>query len=57
MEFRSWVGAAALGNTQARETINKTVTNKRNGCNFRIEGLLPVINGDHKPNKAEFSAI
>jgi len=57
MEFRSWVGAAALGNTQARETINKAVTDKRNGCNFRIEGLLPVINGDHKPNKAEFSAI
>jgi len=64
MELRSWVGAAAPGKTQARETLNKTITDRRSrpvdkriGCNFRIEGLLLVINGDHKPKNAESSAI
>ena len=35
-EWISWVGAGTLGKAQAREMINKVVTDKRMGVDFRI---------------------
>jgi len=49
-KWRSCVGAGRLG-AQAWETINKTVTDKRMGVDFRIIGLLSVIKAIIRPKR------
>jgi hypothetical protein len=45
-----------VGRPQARERINKTVTNKRIGVGFRMEGLLSADGTNHNAKNAEESA-